>query len=73
MACSMLAAHQIVLNSASLTYMVPAGRFGGSGYFRQSRRRGRESGSRRRNGSMAIAIGAVFMAMAATAFLTIPL
>ena len=67
-----LAAHQIVLNSASLTYMVPLGVSAAAaisvGHAVGAGNRARA----RRNGSMAIAIGAVFMALAATAFLTIP-
>jgi multidrug resistance protein, MATE family len=67
-----LAAHQIVLNSASLTYMVPLGVSAAAAI---SVGHAVGAGNRalaRRNGSMAIAIGAVFMALAATAFLTIP-
>ncbi len=67
-----LAAHQIVLNSASLTYMVPLGVSAAAaisvGHAVGAGNRARA----RRNGSMAIAIGAVFMALAAAAFLTIP-
>src|SRR6202161_808638 len=72
LAPDILAAHQIVLNSASLTYMVPLGVSAAAaisvGHALGAGGRGRA----RRHGSMAIAIGAVFMAMAATAFLTIP-
>jgi multidrug resistance protein, MATE family len=67
-----LAAHQIVLNSASLTYMVPLG-FSSAAAVSVGHAVG--AGNRalaRRTGSMAIAIGALFMALAATAFLTIP-
>ena len=67
-----LAAHQIVLNSASLTYMVPLGVSAAAAI---SVGHAVGAGNRplaRRNGSMAIGIGAVFMALAATAFLTIP-
>ncbi|MDX6459454.1 MAG: multidrug resistance protein family [Acidobacteriaceae bacterium] len=67
-----LAAHQIVLNSASLTYMVPLGVSAAAAI---SVGHAVGAGNRplaRRNGSMAIAIGTVFMALAATAFLTIP-
>jgi MATE family multidrug resistance protein len=67
-----LAAHQIVLNSASLTYMVPLGVSAAAaisvGHAVGAGNRPRA----RRNGSMAIALGAVFMAFAATAFLTMP-
>jgi MATE family multidrug resistance protein len=67
-----LAAHQIVLNSASLTYMVP---LGVSAVAAISVGQAIGAGDRaraRRNGSMAITIGAAFMALAATAFLTFP-
>jgi MATE family multidrug resistance protein len=67
-----LAAHQIVLNCASLTYMVPLGVSAAAAI---SVGHAVGAGNRplaRRNGSMAIGIGAVFMALAATAFLTIP-
>jgi len=67
-----LAAHQIVLNSASLTYMVPLGLASAAAI---SVGHAIGAGNRalaRRKGSMAIGIGAVFMALAATAFLTIP-
>jgi len=67
-----LAAHQIVLNSASLTYMVPLGVSAAAaisvGHAVGAGNRPRA----RRNGSMAIALGAVFMALAATAFVAIP-
>ena len=64
-----LAAHQIVLNSASLTYMVPLGVASAAAI---SVGHAIGAGNRslaRRKGSMAIGIGAVFMAFAATAFL----
>jgi MATE family multidrug resistance protein len=67
-----LAAHQIVLNCASLTYMVPLGVSAAAAI---SVGHAVGAGNRalaRRNGSMAIAIGTVFMALAAAAFLTIP-
>jgi multidrug resistance protein, MATE family len=67
-----LAAHQIVLNSASLTYMVPLG-FSAAAAITVGHAVGAGDRARaRRGGSMAIAIGAIFMALAATAFLTIP-
>lgn len=72
LAPEILAAHQIVLNSASLTYMVPLGVSAAAAI---SVGHAIGAGNRplaRRNGSMAIGIGAVFMALAATAFLTIP-
>jgi MATE family multidrug resistance protein len=67
-----LAAHQIVLNSASLTYMVPLGIASAAAI---SVGHAIGAGNRslaRRKGSMAIGIGTVFMAFAAAAFLTIP-
>jgi multidrug resistance protein, MATE family len=67
-----LAAHQIVLNSASLTYMVPLGLASAAAI---SVGHAIGAGNRalaRRKGSMAIGIGVVFMALAATAFLTFP-
>jgi multidrug resistance protein, MATE family len=67
-----LAAHQIVLNSASLTYMVPLGLASAAAI---SVGHAVGAGNRalaRRKGSMAIGIGVVFMALAATAFLTFP-
>jgi MATE family multidrug resistance protein len=67
-----LAAHQIVLNSASLTYMVPLG-FSAAAAITVGHAVGAGDRARaRRGGSMAIVIGAIFMAGAATAFLTIP-
>ena len=68
----MLAAHQIVLNCASVTYMVPLG-FSAGAAIAVGHAVG--AGNRplaRRAGSMAIAIGVVFMAVAADAFLVIP-
>jgi MATE family multidrug resistance protein len=67
-----LAAHQIVLNCASVTYMVPLG-FSAGASIAVGHAVG--AGNRplaRRAGSMAIAIGVVFMAVAAAAFLVIP-
>jgi multidrug resistance protein, MATE family len=67
-----LAAHQIVLNSASLTYMVPLG-FSAAAAITVGHAVGAGDRARaRRGGSMAIVIGAIFMALAATAFVTIP-
>jgi MATE family multidrug resistance protein len=68
-----LAAHQIVLNSASLTYMVPLGLSSAAAI---SVGHAIGAGNRalaRRKGSMAIGIGVVFMALAAAAFLIFPL
>ena len=67
-----LAAHQIVLNSASLTYMVPLGLASAAAI---SVGHAVGAGNRalaRRKGSMAIGIGVVFMALAAAAFLIFP-
>jgi MATE family multidrug resistance protein len=67
-----LAAHQIVLNCASVSYMVPLG-FSAGAAIAVGHAVG--AGNRplaRRAGSMAIAIGVVFMAAAAAVFLTIP-
>jgi MATE family multidrug resistance protein len=67
-----LAAHQIVLNCASVTYMVPLG-FSAGAAIAVGHAVG--AGNRplaRRAGSMAIAIGALFMGAAAAAFLIIP-
>jgi MATE family multidrug resistance protein len=67
-----LAAHQIVLNSASVTYMVPLG-FSAAAAISVGHAVGAGDRARaRRNGSMAIAIGAAFMAIAATVFVTQP-
>jgi MATE family multidrug resistance protein len=67
-----LAAHQIVLNSASLTYMVPLGVSAAAAISVGHAIGAGDRARARRNGSMAIAIGTAFMALAATAFLTIP-
>jgi multidrug resistance protein, MATE family len=67
-----LAAHQIVLNSASLTYMVPLGVSAAAAIAVGHAVGAGDRALARRSGSMAIVIGAVFMALAATAFLTIP-
>jgi hypothetical protein len=67
-----LAAHQIVLNSASLTYMVPLGVSAAAAISVGQAIGAGDRARARRNGSMAITIGAAFMALAATAFLTFP-
>jgi MATE family multidrug resistance protein len=72
LAPNILAAHQIVLNSASLTYMVPLGVSAAAAISVGHALGAGDRARARRNGSMAIAIGAVFMGLAATAFLTIP-
>src|SRR6201996_5851045 len=72
LAPNILAAHQIVLNSASLTYMVPLGVSAAAAVSVGHAIGAGDRARARRNGSMAIAIGVVFMAVAATAFLTVP-
>jgi multidrug resistance protein, MATE family len=67
-----LAAHQIVLNSASLTYMVPLGVSAAAAIAVGHAVGAGDRALARRSGSMAIAIGGVFMALAATAFLAFP-
>jgi MATE family multidrug resistance protein len=67
-----LAAHQIVLNCASVTYMVPLGFSAGAAIAVGHAVGAGNRALARRSGSMAIGIGIVFMALAATAFLTIP-
>jgi multidrug resistance protein, MATE family len=67
-----LAAHQIVLNSASLTYMVPLGVSAAASISVGHAVGAGDRPRARRNGSMAIALGAVFMAVAASAFLAFP-
>ena len=67
-----LAAHQIVLNSASVSYMVPLG-FSAAAAISVGHAIGAGDRARaRRNGSMAIALGTAFMAVAAVVFLTLP-
>src|SRR3984885_11745915 len=72
LAPDILAAHQIVLNSASLTYMVPLGVSAAAAISVGHALGAGDRARARRNGSMAIAIGTAFMGLAATAFLTIP-
>ena len=67
-----LAAHQIVLNSASLTYMVPLGVSAAAAISVGHAVGAGNQPLARRNGSMAIGLGVVFMALAATAFVTVP-
>jgi MATE family multidrug resistance protein len=67
-----LAAHQIVLNSASLTYMVPLGVSAAAAIAVGHAVGAGDRALARRSGSMAIAIGGVFMALAATVFLALP-
>jgi MATE family multidrug resistance protein len=72
LAPDILAAHQIVLNSASVTYMVPLGVSAAAAISVGHAIGAGDRARARRNGSMAIALGAVFMALAATVFLTLP-
>ncbi len=72
LAPDVLAAHQIVLNSASVTYMVPLGVSAAAAISVGHAIGAGDRARARRNGSMAIALGAVFMALAATVFLTLP-
>jgi MATE family multidrug resistance protein len=67
-----LAAHQIVLNCASVSYMVPLG-FSAAAAVAVGHAVGAGNQPRaRRVGSMAITLGTLFMAVAAAAFLIIP-
>jgi MATE family multidrug resistance protein len=72
LAPEILAAHQIVLNSASVTYMVPLGVSAAAAISVGHAIGAGDRARARRNGSMAIALGAAFMALAATVFLTLP-
>ena len=72
LAPDILAAHQIVLNSASVTYMVPLGVSAAAAISVGHAIGAGDRARARRNGSMAIALGALFMALAATVFLTLP-
>jgi multidrug resistance protein, MATE family len=67
-----LAAHQIALNSASLTYMVPLGVSAAAAISVGHAVGAGDRPRARRNGSMAIAIGAAFMSLSAVLFLSIP-
>jgi multidrug resistance protein, MATE family len=67
-----LAAHLIVLNSASLAYMVPLGVSAAAAIAVGHAVGAGDRALARRSGSMAIAIGGIFMALAATVFLTLP-
>src|ERR1700760_727107 len=72
LAPDILAAHQIVLNSASLTYMVPLGVSAAAAISVGHAIGAGDRARARRNGFMAIGLGTSFMAFGATAFLTIP-
>ena len=68
-----LAAHQIVLNVASVTFMVPQG-VGGAGAVRVGHAVGRrDPAGARRAGWAALALGAAFMSAAALLFVLAPL
>jgi MATE family multidrug resistance protein len=67
-----LAAHQIALNAASLTFMVPLG-ISSAAAVRVGHRIGaRDPGGAGRAGWTAIACGVAFMGLAAVTFLTVP-
>ncbi len=67
-----LAAHQVVLNLAGLTFMVPLG-VGSAGAVRVGQAIGRRDGSgARRSGWTALLLGVSFMSCAAAAFLLVP-
>ena len=72
LAPDILAAHQIVLNCASVSYMVPLGVSAAAAISVGHAVGAGDRPLARRRGSMAIAMGGVFMAIAAVAFLTIP-
>ncbi len=67
-----LAAHQIALNLAGMTFMVPLG-VGSAGAVRVGHAVGRrDAHGARRSGWTALLLGAVFMSCAAAAFLLVP-
>ena len=67
-----LAAHQIAMNAASFTYMVPLG-IGSAAAVRVGQALGRQDrGAAGRSGWAALALGAGFMLCAALAFLLVP-
>ena len=68
-----LAAHQIALNCASVTYMVPLGISAAAAVSVGHAVGARQPARARRVGWMAIATGVVFMALAALAFLIVPI
>ena len=69
---STLAAHQVVLNLAGLTFMVPLG-ISAAGGIRVGHAVGRgDAHGARRAGWMALALGAVFMSAAAATFIAVP-
>ena len=72
LAPDILAAHQIVLNCASFTYMIPLGVSAAAAISVGHAVGAGDRARARRNGFMAIGIGTLFMACAAVAFLTVP-
>jgi multidrug resistance protein, MATE family len=72
LAPDVLAAHQIVLNSASLTYMVPLGVSAAAAISVGHAVGAGDRERARRNGFMAIALGTAFMGVAAILFLAMP-
>ena len=72
LAPEILAAHQIVLNCASVTYMVPLGFSAASAVAVGHAIGAGDRALARRRGSMAIALGVAFMVAAAIAFLAAP-
>lgn len=67
-----LAAHQIALNSAAFTFMVPAG-LASAAAVRVGQAVGRrDADAARRAGWAALVLGLAFMSMAAVAFVTVP-
>ena len=73
LAPAVLAAHQIVLNWASLTFMVPLGLSAATAVSVGHAIGGRRFADARRVGWLAILCGVSFMSLAAVAFITIPL
>jgi MATE family multidrug resistance protein len=69
---NILAAHQIVINSASLTYMVPLGVSAAAAISVGHAVGAGDRALARRSGSMAIGIGGVSMGLAAIAFVAMP-
>ncbi len=72
LAPDILAAHQIVLNCASLSYMVPLGVSAAAAISVGHAIGAGDRALARLRGSMAIILGGVFMALAATMFVTVP-
>jgi multidrug resistance protein, MATE family len=72
LAPSALAAHQIAMNCASLTFMVPLGIASAAAVAVGHSIGGRRGIQARRRGTIAIALGALFMTCSAITFLSIP-